>query len=420
MNPSRLASPATPNIANVGSALPGSFAAWRRGLDRSGVPAVIAIAGSRGKTTVVRMLEAILGEAGHKTAVWTDHGVEVEGRRERGELVPWSRALARLRAGDLDVAVQELDWDTVHAVGLPPRVYPLVGITNLCANSDACLVHPDTLRARRALAAVRRSVSPDGLLVANGDEPPVAADAAAGHRLLLVGGRRDSPLLRDQLRAGGAAGWIEHGSLAIGAGGQGVPVIPLAAIGANRAAAVGFQATNALFAAALAAGCGVPLPTIARALARYRPDPERMPGSFNVVDLGGAIVVVDRPAHPWFLRPALRALGQLPGSRLLRVVGRLDAIEDPDLFETGRLLGRGGGVVVLHGDGRDGPRADLLRHGMGVNEVPPLVLQSRSERTALGTLLRLLQPGDLAWVLAERPLQVLRTLQRAADPPRAA
>ncbi len=91
-----MTAPAVAPIALTPPRWPASFAEWTERLAAHGVPPVVAIAGSRGKTTVARLLDAIFAVAGMRTALWTDAGVEVAGRRQRGELAPWSRALARL------------------------------------------------------------------------------------------------------------------------------------------------------------------------------------------------------------------------------------------------------------------------------------------------------------------------------------
>src|SRR5688500_790112 len=95
---------------------PQSFEDWRARLDRERISPVISIAGSRGKTSVLRAVESILRSGGYRIASWTDRGVEIEGQQQSGELGPWSRALTRLAVGGLDVALQELDWATVQTL----------------------------------------------------------------------------------------------------------------------------------------------------------------------------------------------------------------------------------------------------------------------------------------------------------------
>ena len=146
------------------------FTDWRARLDRERIPPVVAFAGSRGKTSVLRAVEAIFRTAGYRFASWTDRGVEIEGERQRGELGPWSRVLTRLTSGGLDIALRELDWVTLQAVASHETAYPVVAISTLCANNEACLVTPETLLARRALSRIRTRLAAGGRLVLNADD----------------------------------------------------------------------------------------------------------------------------------------------------------------------------------------------------------------------------------------------------------
>jgi cyanophycin synthetase len=390
---------------------PSSFRQWQDDLRARGVPPVIAIGGSRGKTTVVRLLDASFRAAGLRTAVWTDRGVEVLGRRQRGELGPWSRALARLGQGSLDVAIQELDWSTVHAVGLPAGVYPVVLVTNLCGNSEACLARPDTALAAGSLARLLDAVHPAGVLVLSGEDVAVSASGHGPAPTVLVGASRDSPLVRSHLAAGGAAAWPEDGSLVVGTEADPTAFASVLDLPITAGGAVGFQIQNVLAAAAAAAAAGIPPERTASVIERFAPAPHALPGSFNVVPVGDATVVVDRPAPSWFLRPALRAVGHLGARRHVTVAGPMAAVPDDDLAETGRLLGRSGGALVLYGEVSP-RRAALLRQGIATNRVPPVVIRVGTERQAVTKALRLLGGGDLALILTENPASVLRALSR--------
>ncbi|HEX5500305.1 MAG TPA: hypothetical protein VFX03_13795, partial [Thermomicrobiales bacterium] len=253
------------SVVQTAPGRPRSFLEWRRRLDAAGMPPVIAIAGSRGKSTVARLLDGIFRGGGLRTALWTDQGIDIEGRRQRGELVPWSKALQRLGDHKLDVAIQELDWDTVHAVGLPPAAYPLAGITNLCVNNDACLIHEETMRAVRALRSIHAAVHPDGMLVLNGDDFGLAGDEepiAPGR--ILYGSSRDTPLIRRHLQDGGVAAWEIGGQLSIGDASSAEPVAAVADLRLALGGVASFQVMNALASAALAHACGIPTAAIAR------------------------------------------------------------------------------------------------------------------------------------------------------------
>lgn len=393
---------------------PISFRMWRQSVAEMGILPVIGVAGSRGKTTVVRLLDTIMREAGLRTITWTDSGVEIEGRHQRGELGPWSHTLPGLRSGEIDVAIQELDWATVSAVGLPTGSYPLVAVTNICVNNDECLIQEDTRRALRAMDAVLAAAHFDGLLILNGEDFAVAGtEAGYPATTILVGLNRLHPLLRPHLEAGGTAAWLEDQHLVYGQSPDPLRLVDITELDFALAGAARFELANALIASSLAINCGIPIQVIARALRDFKVPLDSMPGSFNVTTIGGASVVIDRPTPSWFLRPALRAIAHTVHARTLTVVGRLDEVPTADLADVGRLLGRTGGVVVLHSSEHDPARAEQLREGIAANKVPPLLMHLPTERIAVNRALKMIRPGDLLFILADNPAAVGRAVARA-------
>ena len=392
----------------IAASRPSSFADWRARLDREQTAPVIAIAGSRGKTSVLRAVESIFEAADLRFASWTNRGVEIEGQAQRGELGPWSRVLTRLHAGGLDVALREIDWATFQAVGFPGSVYPVVAISNLCGNSDACLATPETLLAQKALARIRSNIAGSGRLIVNANDFDLAEDTAVdtAHRYL-IGVSPDAPTLRRHILNDGDACWIEDSAIVIHEDGETIPVVDTRELRWVRDGNIPFAVQNALMATAVARSCGIPVSVIAAGLARHDARPESMPGSFNVFDTGTSTIVIDRPMPSWFLRTSLRATGNLGVGHQLSVVGPMTTVPTEDLTEVGRLLGRNSAVIVIHGVWDPG-RMALLRQGAATNEVPPIVVQAGDERSAIQQGLGMLRAGDLMLILAENAPAAVR------------
>jgi cyanophycin synthetase len=393
---------------------PSGFADWRARLDRERVAPVIAVAGSKGKTSVLRAIESIFRVGGYRFASWTDRGVEIEGEHQRGELGPWSRALTRLAAGGLDIALQELDWATVPTVAAPGAKHPIVAVANLCANSEACFFTSETVQARRALELIKSSIAPAGRLVLNADDFAVSDDSGGPEdldRRYLVGISADTPVLRRHILQGGDACWVENGTVTIREGELTQPIARVRQLPSTRDGTIPFAVQNALIATAIARSCGISERQIAAGLAAHQARPESMPGSFNVFDLGSATIVVDRPMPSWFLRTSLRASANLGSGRQIRVAGPMIEVSTDDLSEVGRLLGRNGGVLIAHGDWAP-DRLERLRLGSAGNTVPPIFLQATDERTAVQQALNMLRTKDVLLILAEHAPATVSLIQR--------
>lgn len=400
----------------VNRSAPPSFDAWRAKLTTVGLRPIVVVAGSRGKTTVVRLLDAIFRESGLATAIWTDRGVEIEGAPQRGELVPWKRIEARLDDGTVDVAIREIAWSTMRTAALQPSSAPIVAVTNVCANRDACLIQGEAKLAAKVLPDLLRVASPEGLVVLNGEDFAVSGDEVPRDRpQWLVGLTRVTPLLRQHLSAGGTAAWVDNGLLVVGDRSLPRELGRADDLAFALHGAAGFEVHNALTAAAVATAAGVGEKVIARALANFRISQRFMPGSFNIVEVNGATAIVDRPEPSWFLRPILRAVKDRAIGRLVTVAGRLEAVPDSDLGEVGRLLGRASQALVLHSETEDAARAAGFRQGVALNDVPPPIVHTPSERRAVTRGLAMVRRRDFLLILADRPQAVLRALARAAQ-----
>ena len=85
-----------------------TFEDWAIAARVNGLHPLIYVVGTRGKSTVARLLDSISREAGLRTALRTDAGVEIEGKRQLGDIHPLTDALDELDAGHLDLHIVEM------------------------------------------------------------------------------------------------------------------------------------------------------------------------------------------------------------------------------------------------------------------------------------------------------------------------
>jgi cyanophycin synthetase len=387
---------------------------WQDG----GTLPIVAVSGRWGKTTTVRLLEAMLRQQypGRSLALWIDQGVYVNGRRQAGELIPWGEALRALAGGELDLALQELDARTVNAVGLPAEAYTLAIVTSFCGNDEACLLDERAAIEREAQAVVARAVHPAGALVLNADDLAVVegGEAASAERIY-YGASRRNPVIKEHLAAGGKAVCISSGMIVLCAGRHSQPVLPVRDVALALGGAIVFQVQNALAAVAAAWRLGVPPGRMAAALRAFTSAPTSMPGACNQFRIGAATVIVDQLRDAFSARALARGIRKVRGAgrRVVLLPATPDvALDREALAEVGRVLGHSFDLVLLHQPpGRpEGDAGAALRAGVALNPVPPMTLTLPGEAPALEKLLRVLHAGDVALVLASDLALVLRTL----------
>jgi len=387
--------------------------AWQRDAISRGILPVIAVTGSRGKSTVVRMLDAIFQTAHLRTATWTNQGVEIRNRRQRGELGAWSLALSRLAESTIDIAIQELHWSTINAVGLPEATYPVAAVTNVLGPQDPRVESALVKQDQRAVLRMIRAVHPDGLVVFNGDDPALAdVSSEAGSSAAVVSLSEASPVIREHLQAGGGGGWQDHAALFLGEENVQLPLGDVTDFLVTLGGAAPQQISNLLVAATTAYAVGVDIPTIVQALQRFRTDPEKLPGSFNVFEKGTFRAVIDHAGPSLVLRPLLRTINPGNRRRQITVVGDLSPFALADAQEIGRLLGRHHGAIIIHSN-VDAAVIDRFRRGIASNPYPPVVIYLPTERRALNRALKTVRAEDVLLVLCqEEATMAIRALSR--------
>lgn len=374
---------------------------------------LVGVAGVRGKSTIVWLLNHMLHTSGQTVGVWSSTGVYIDGVRQVGELGPWSQVLGAAQAGQLDVALQELETPLVTGVGLPEGIYPLAAISTLCGNNEECLISPEASQGALAQAIVARAVRPDGVLILNGDDHAVLEAAEHTSASIVVFAlHHENPALRRHLRAGKAAVWVQDGRVVVGTRSIHRSLIDVSEAHFTLDGALTFQVQNLLCAVALAVGLEVPDSAIREALRTFSPDPVRLPGSCNILRAGSATVVVDSARQVWTLRSLTRGIRHQHHRRMITVSGCFPHLPDYQVVEAGRLLGRLGGAVILHAEEVHRANIDLMIDGIAQNEVPPLVLSMLDEQEAISHAMRMLGDGSLCLLVTEDVDGAVAAVQR--------
>lgn len=279
---------------------------WER---LSNVP-VVMITGTNGKSTTVRLLGAIVEAWGRVAGLSTTDGLRVGHEAiGSGDYSGPEGARRILRDPRVEVAVLETARGGIQRRGLVlPRV-DAAAITNVASDHLGEFgVHTlDDIAEIKWVVA--RAVRSGGTLVLNGDEP-------------LLEGRP----VREEVR-------VARFSVAGAAELLDVSSIPIAFGGAAK-----HNVANAMAAALLARGLGIPDETIARGLSSFRGGPDENPGRLNVVPLGGATLLVDYAHNPHGMEALVEVAKSLPASRRLLLIGQAGDRDDDAI----RALARAG------------------------------------------------------------------------------
>ena len=330
---------------------------------------MLAVTGTNGKTTTVRMLAAMLAAAGHRsiaagnvgtsavTAVTEAEPYEVIAVELSSFQLHWSSTLRPFAAVVLNVAAHHLDWhgDIGSYARDKGRVY---------APGAVAVYNADDPRSGE-LAAMARE--PAGVVAFRLGAPGAGELGISGGYLVD--------------RAFGGADGTGDGE----GEGEGDGVI-LAAVSDVRPAAP-HNISDALAAAALARAYGVPPEAVAAGLTAFRPDPHRI----SLVARVGEVDYIDdsKATNP---HAAAASLAAYPS--VVWVAGGLFKGADEDVDELVSSAAPRLRAVVLLGVDRARIRGALARHAPDV----PVVEASGTDTGAMDTVVaaaaRMAGPGD--------------------------
>ena len=274
-----------------------------RGLQASRSAKVVAITGSNGKTSVKTLVLAILELAGRT------YGNPGNRNNEIG--LP----LAVIEAPeDAEFAVYEMGAGQPGDIAyLTAIARPHVSIVNNIAPAHLERMG-SLLGVADTKAAIYDALPQDGVAVINADDAfaPYFAERAAGRRHIRFGLEASADVTARDVRA------TDDGSSFVLVAPEGEADVQLAMPGRH-------NVRNALAAASLAIGAGVPLSTIARGLSAARPVAGRL--ITHRLSSGATLIDDSYNANPGSLAAAIDTLAAMPGASWL-VLGDMRELGD--------------------------------------------------------------------------------------------
>lgn len=255
---------------------------------------LVAVTGTNGKTTSVRLIARMLAASGRRTGNTSTDGIVVSGETvEDGDCTGPGAARRLLRRTDVEAAVLETARGGLLRRGLVLDAVDVALVTNV---SDDHLGEWG-IQTIEELAAVKCLVASiaDRRVVLGADSAPLVrrrGSFAAPEVWFALDG--DHPLLREHLARGGEAWWASpHGEIVRGVGSRretvsDVSAIPLVFDGIAR-----HNVANVLGACAVARGLGIPDEIVRTTLAEFGRTPADNLGRNEQYDVGGVTVLLD-------------------------------------------------------------------------------------------------------------------------------
>ncbi len=369
---------------------------------------VVAVAGTNGKTTTVRLIAHLLTQKSLRVGMTNSDGVYIEGRRiDTGDCSGPKSARTVLLHPDVDAAVLETARGGVLREGLAFDRCNVAVVTNIGMGDHLGLSYISTVED---LAVVKRvvveNVAPGGVAVLNAADPNVVrmADSCPGSVTFFTSDPHH-PVMATHRARGLRVVYVDGGDI-VAAEGSFEHRVSLAQIPLTRNGTIGFQVENAMAATAAGWALGLDWEIIHAGLASFINDAATAPGRFNLFDYRGATLIADYGHNPDAIQALVKAVGQMPSKRRVVVISGAGDRRDEDIRDQTRILGEAFDEVILYQDQCQRGRADgevlaLLRQGLENASRTKAVEEIRGEFLAIDTALARLNAGDLCLILID-------------------
>jgi cyanophycin synthetase len=380
---------------------------------------VVAVTGTNGKTTTVRLISHLLTQHGMRVGMTNTDGVYVDGTCiDTGDCSGPKSARSVLLHPDVDAAVLETARGGVLREGLAFDRCDVAVVTNIGSGDHLGLNYITTVRELSVLKRVIvQNVATTGTAVLNAVDPNVAAMASkARGAVTFFALDKRHPVMATHRAQGQAVVFVENGSI-VASKGNFEQKLSLADIPITMGGKIGFQVENVMASIAAAWALGIPWDTLRLGLARFSNDTDNAAGRFNLFHFRGATVIADYGHNPDAMLALVQAVQAMPASRRSVVISGAGDRRDQDIRQQTEILGDTFEEVVLFEDqcqrGRqDGEVIALLRQGLAQAQKTIHTTEIRGEFLAIDTAMDRLAPGELCLILVDQVDEAMAHITR--------
>ena len=409
---------------------------------------IVAVTGTNGKTTTVRMIAHILKLMGRRVGMTSTDGIVIDGRLiKKGDMSGPKSSLMVLQNPNVDTAVFEVARGGILREGLGYDRNDVAVVTNVTGDHLGLGGITSLSQLANVKGVIVDAVPRSGSAVLNADDPNVyrMGRHCAGRVVLFTmateKGEDGFDRVDGHTGRGGAAFCLDQtpqGELVVlKLGSRKMPVLYTHLIPATFGGKARMNVANALAAAAAAWAAGAHLHDIRQGLRTFSTSFFQAPGRLNLLDAGGVRVVIDychnvdgmRMLADFVTRmmaePLTRAgrIGPTGGvtvrrGRAIGVIGIPGDRRDEDQREYGALASGAFDEIIVREDkhlrGRAaGVSANNVVEGIRTARAAGRARTQRTDRildelTAVRAALRRASPGDLVVCCVDDAVAVYR------------
>ena len=375
---------------------------------------LVAVTGTNGKTTTVRLISHLLAQSGLRVGMTNTDGVYIAGQRiDTGDCSGPKSARNVLQHPDVDAAVLETARGGMLREGLAFDRCDVAVVTNVGSGDHLGLNYITTVEDLAVLKRVIvQNIADGGVAVLNAADPIVVAMARhCRGSVTFFAVDRQHPVMATHLAQGRRAVYIEDEHL-VAAQGKVKHQLALSSIPVTHSGRIGFQVENVMAAVAAVWALGLAWDTIKLGLSSFVNDNDNALGRFNLFTYRGATIIADYGHNPDAIAALVQAVHSMPAKRRTVVISGAGDRRDEDIRQQTAILGNAFDQVVLYQDQCQRGRADgevlaLLRAGLAGATRTQNISEIQGEFHAIDSAMDSLSEGDLCLILVDQVEQAL-------------
>ena len=375
---------------------------------------LVAVTGTNGKTTTVRLISHLLTQNGLRVGMTNTDGVYIAGQRiDTGDCSGPKSARNVLQHPDVDAAVLETARGGMLREGLAFDRCDVAVVTNVGSGDHLGLNYITTVEDLAVLKRVIvQNIASTGTAVLNAADPIVVAMARhCQGAVTFFAADRHHPVMATHLAQGHRAIFVKDGYL-VAAQGAVQHKVALSAVPITHQGTIGFQVENVMASVAAVWSLGMDWDTIQRGLLSFVNDSDNALGRFNLFSYRGATVIADYGHNPDAISALVQAVENMPAQRRSVVISGAGDRRDEDIRQQTEMLGHAFDEVVLYQDQCQRGRADgevlaLLRAGLAHATRTKVTHEIQGEFLAIDTAMDSLKEGDLCLILVDQVEEAL-------------
>ena len=384
---------------------------------------IVAVTGTNGKTTTVRLIAHIMEHAGFSVGMTTTDGIYVRGNLiAEGDMSGPYSAQVVLRDPLVDCAVLETARGGILRSGLGYATADVGVVLNVQPDHLGLQNIRDLDELAKVKAVVAEAVRHGGTTVLNADDAKcVDMLEYCRENVVFFSLRASNPVVLEHVDRGNAAVVCEQGYIAVMDAEHLTPVARIDDVPVTMGGKAAFNVQNALAATAAAWAHGVDVDEIRRGLISFLPSPLQTPGRLNLIAVNGVDYLLDYAHNPHAYRNFLDLVANMGERRRVIVFDVVGDRRDEDIEEMCSLVAPLFDAAVLYeaADLRGREPGELMALQAKYLEAagfdPEAIERVGDEWDAVRRAAELAEAGDLVCYMTGRVQEGIRCLQDLAE-----